>query len=116
MSTENKELEKNKTEERPVRWPYIVVCVCLSLVLPIFLQPFLNTVFRALFTPEGWNVLQFQYRVWSMVTCMAIIYGAGFCFLKKSRSAIWLYILHFVCVVLWTGLIAAVCCLVAYDG
>lgn len=116
MPTEDKKLEKNKSGEKPVRWPYVVVSVWLSLVLPIFLQPFLNVLFRALFNPEGWIVLQFQYRVWSMVTCMAITYGAGFYFLKKSRSAIWLYILHFVCVVLWTGLIAAVCCLVAYDG
>lgn len=116
MSTENKELKKNKTEDRSLKWPYIVVCVWLSLVLPIFLQPFLNGLFRTLFNPEGWTVLQFQYRVWSMVTCMVIMYGIGFFLLRLARSPIWLYIVHFVCVVLWTGLIAAVCCLVAYDG
>lgn len=116
MSEENKHLEKNKTCEKPVKWPYIVFCVFISLVWPIFLQSYLNMLFRDLFNPEGWIVLQLKYRIWSMVTCMVIMYGLGFFLLRLARSPIWLYIVHFVCVVLWTGFIAALCGLAAYDG
>ena len=87
----------------------IFVCVLLSLAIPLFIQWPLNVLFKDMFNPEEWNVLQPQHRVWSMVTCMCLTYFATMFLLVKAKVPVWLYILHFICCNLWAIFVAFAC-------
>lgn len=87
---------------------YILRCVIVSLVLPMLIQDPLNRIFRDLFNPEGWNILQPQYRVISTLICIVITYITGRPLLVKANAQWWLYILHAVCTLCWGVLYAMV--------
>lgn len=48
-----------------------------AIILPLFIQAPLNRLFRKLFNPPGWIVLQPPYRVQSTLLCFAITYIIG---------------------------------------
>ena len=84
----------------------IVLCVLASLMIPIFIQSPLNFLFRDLFNPPDWIILQPHLRVISTILCFAITYGTGYYLLNRAKSKKWLFVLHAVLTFLWCGLIA----------
>lgn len=96
----------NRTRE--FFWNIILVtlCVFVSIVLPLTIQSPLNRLFRNLYNPPGWIVLQPDLRIISTVLCIVITYGIGFYCLILAKSKRWLFILHAILTVLWCGFIA----------
>lgn len=95
---------------------FIVSCVLLSLAIPVFFQPSLNLLFRAVFNPEGSIILKPVYRVLSTIVCMCLTYYVTRILLEKAKASKFLRILHIVCCILWTMFIAMGYYLVAIEG
>ena len=93
----------------------IILCVVFSILFPFFTQGYLNTLFRDLFNPSGWIVLQPHLRVISTLLCFAITYGIGYYLLMWVKSRKWLLVLHAILTFLWCGFIAMLYMLIAYD-
>ena len=89
-----------------VNMKLLYLCVLVSLFMPIFIQSPLNFLFRDLFNPPGWNILQLHLRIISTILCFAITYGIGYYLLDKVKVKRWLFILHAVLTFLWCGFIA----------
>lgn len=64
----------------------IILCVVFSIIFPFFAQGYLNILFRDLFNPPGWIILQPHLRVISTLLCFAITYGIGYYLLKWAKS------------------------------
>ena len=84
----------------------ITLCVLVSILLPLIIQSPLNRLFRNLYNPPGWIVLQPHLRVISTLLCIVITYGIGFYCLVLANSKRWLFILHAILTILWCGFIA----------
>ena len=84
----------------------VTLCVLVSIILPIIIQSPLNRLFRNLYNPSGWIVLQPHLRVISTLLCIVITYGIGFWCLKLASSKRWLFVLHAILTILWCGFIA----------
>ncbi len=84
----------------------IVLCVFISILLPIFIQHPINVVFRDLFNPPGWKYLISNLRVISTLVCFAITCGIGIICLRFAKTKRWLFILHAILTFLWCVFIA----------
>jgi len=81
----------------------IILCVVFSIIFPFFAQGYLNILFRDLFNPPEWIILQPHLRVISTLLCFAVTYGIGYHLLKWAKSKKWLFILHAILTFLWCG-------------
>lgn len=84
----------------------VIICVFISLLLPLIIQSPLNRLLRNLYNPSGWIVLLPHLRVISTLICFFITYVIGFSLLILAKSRIWLFILHVILTFLWCVLIA----------
>ena len=79
----------------------IFVCIIISTLLPLNMQHPMNLLFRALFNPEGWIVLQPQFRIASTLVCILITWFLGWNLLYKGGFRLWVFILHAVLTFCW---------------
>lgn len=103
--------------ERKPFWNILIVtlCVLVSILLPLIIQSPLNRLFRNLYNPPEWIVLQPHLRVISTLICFIITYGIGFYCLISANLKRWLFVLHAILTFLWCGFIAMLLMAIAYD-
>ena len=85
------------------------VCVIVSILLPIIIQGPINTLFRDLFNPPGWNILKPNLRVISTLVCYFINICVGFSCLALAKAEKPLFVWHAVLAFLWCGFVALIC-------
>lgn len=93
----------------------IILCVIVSIVLPILIQSHLNYMFRGWFNPPGWIVLQPHLRIMSTFVCFLITYFPSLFLLRYGKVSYGLRIAHLFCTFIWAILVACLIYLFVTD-
>ena len=100
-------LSRKVKEENKGIW--VLLCVIVSMILPIIVQHPINVWFRDMFNPSGWMILLPDLRVKSTLLCFLVVEVLGSFLLFIGNSRWYLYLTHaflsFCWCVLWAIII-----------